>query len=107
MRISDWSSDVCSSDLTDLGRSARPVGGSAAARLVLGRIVARHARHAIAREYGDGGGAGGRLGAEPLLVQRGDGAVELHALDRVLDPLPPRLVAMGRASRRGSVWLCV
>src|ERR1044072_7289234 len=58
-----------------------------ALRLVLGRIVARHAGHAVARKHRDGGGAGRRLDAEPLLVHRGDRAVELHALDRVLDRL--------------------
>src|SRR3546814_12533794 len=31
MRISDWSSDVCSSDLLDPGRSGEPPGGCGAA----------------------------------------------------------------------------
>src|ERR1044072_9193173 len=71
---------------------------SIALRLVLGRIVARHAGHAVTREHRDGGGAGRWLDAEPLLVHRRDRAVELHALDRVLD----RLAQLGRilAQRR-------
>src|SRR5262245_56125429 len=63
-----------------------------ALRLALGRIVARHAGHAVAGEHRHGGGAGRRLDAEPLLVHRRDGAVELHALDGVLD----RLAQLGR-----------
>src|SRR5947208_10005036 len=38
---------------------------SAALRLVLGRIVAGHSGHAVAREDRHGGGAGRRLNAEP------------------------------------------
>src|SRR3546814_12839258 len=48
MRISDWSSDVCSSDLDAVGRrAARAAGG-----------VVLPAR--LARNLGIGGGAGGR-----------------------------------------------
>src|SRR5262245_10570607 len=70
-----------------------------ALRLVLGRIVAGHAGHAVAREDRDRRGAGRRLHAEPLLMHRRDRAVELHALDRVLE----RLAQLGRilAQRRG------
>src|SRR3546814_15268108 len=81
MRISDWSSDVCSSDLTagDLeppgpGR-ARVVGDRAAGRP---RVHARPGPHTLDRRAGggaDGGGAGdgrGHRGAETRL--RGDEA---------------------------------
>src|SRR3954470_18506727 len=60
---------------------------SIALRRVLGRIVARHAGHAVAGKHRDGGGAGRGLHAEPLLVHLRNRAVELHAFDRVLDRL--------------------
>src|SRR2546423_562644 len=60
---------------------------SIALRRVLGRIVARHAGHAVAGEHGDGGGAGRRFHAEPFLVHPRNGAVELHALDGIFDLL--------------------
>src|SRR3546814_12684183 len=41
MRISDWSSDVCSSDLSDLGRRQRHAVGRAARLAAGGHIAAR------------------------------------------------------------------
>src|SRR3546814_7138139 len=49
MRISDWSSDVCSSDLD--GRGDRPYPAS---RPQSGRVVADHHRHADPRGTGSG-----------------------------------------------------
>src|SRR5229473_5359959 len=56
---------------------------SPAVQLVGRRIVARHARHAVARRDHHGEVVGIGLPAEPLLGELGDGAVLLHAVERV------------------------
>src|SRR5947208_7990746 len=55
-----------------------------ALRRVRTRVVAFHARHAVARRHLVDPGVLLRLDAEPLLVQARDGAVELHALQHVI-----------------------
>src|SRR5262245_25444686 len=58
--------------------------GSATVQLVRRRVVAGHARRAVARRDHDLEIVGRRLSAEPLLGELGDGPVLLHAVERVL-----------------------
>src|SRR3546814_14369362 len=92
MRISDWSSDVCSSDLLDhLGRGAwcridrqRAV----AQRRHEGRMAFEHRKIALGPRHGDHMDVGG-----PLEAGGGD---EVEVKGHVLHPPPP---ACGRISR--------
>src|SRR6266852_7149269 len=56
--------------------------------------VALEAGQAVAGEDGDGGRAGLGLHAEPPLVQAREEAIELHALDDVLDLVAHRHVVL-------------
>src|SRR3546814_9837886 len=85
MRISDWSSDVCSSDLRERERPGERLGRA--------RKLAVAAEHAVAGEQGHGGGAGREaalhrqrfphwiafvLGeAEGVLARRAEGGAEI------------------------------
>src|SRR3546814_16842419 len=83
MRISDWSSDVCSSDLVDLGGrlGEREVGGPEAG----GDPLTEH--------------RGGEVVQRALQVGHRDALVDHQAVDLVED----RRVQIGRAPRRERV----
>src|SRR5690348_716001 len=72
---------------------------SPARRRVWRRIVARHVGHPVTRKHGHGRGAGRRRDAEPLLVHFCHGAVELHALDDVLERVAHRGGVLARRRR--------
>src|SRR5262245_58506799 len=61
-----------------------------ARRRVRRRIVAGHVGHPVAREDGRRRGAGRGRNAEPFFVHLRHGAVELHALDGVLERVAKR-----------------
>ena len=68
-------------------------------QLVRRRVVARHARHAVARRDHHGRGRRPRgFVAEPLLGQLGDGAVLLHAVERVLHLVAQRHAVLAEAA---------
>src|SRR6185369_9078201 len=63
---------------------ASTIGTSRALQVVRRRVVARHARHAVARRDHALERVGGRRLAEPFFGHLGDGAVLLHAIQCVL-----------------------
>src|SRR3546814_7351602 len=69
MRIGDWSSDVCSSDLHELGKGGGPVARTADR----GRIGRHQPLEGIAEPLPGGGNA-----AERLLLQQGADAAVLR-----------------------------
>src|SRR3546814_9226028 len=79
MRISDWSSDVCSSDLPDRLPS-RLDGGEAVERLALDLHGARIALAAPVVAVGIEGGADLRL--DRLALRREDVATQVQPVDR-------------------------
>src|SRR3546814_11422130 len=114
MRISDWSSDVCSSDLGTLERSIVIGVGRAGVRENFAqaaawqiRRTARHVDHALTAGHGDAASAPrpepGQGAEQPRLV----GALRSFDLDVLagLDDPSRRLEAkIGRASGRERVW---
>src|SRR3546814_9054535 len=76
MRISDWSSDVCSSDLHDARFSPRrsDIGGQAGPRSAPTRAVRTVGRRGVCCEAGRAGAAAERLVSDIL------GKQSLHAL---------------------------
>src|SRR3546814_1928527 len=90
MRISDWSSDVCSSDLHDdhfaIARRCavrRLSRGERRARLARGRARARHPGNADCNRGGRGGGCGGIARARLRAVGRSEeNTSELQSLMR-------------------------
>src|SRR3546814_15326246 len=91
MRISDWSSDVCSSDLTLHTVLAEP---SEAQRRVIERLVARASRLVVMSDFG-------RqtliavYGAEPAKLV----LIEHGTPDRPLTTSPPLRAALGNVDR--------
>src|SRR5882762_4897949 len=70
-----------------------------ALRRVRTRVVAFHARHAVARRHLVDPGVLLRLDAEPFLVQARDGAVHLHALKHHVDLRAAFLVVEAKRHR--------
>src|SRR3546814_16288951 len=112
MRISDWSSDVCSSDLADVHDVGRDVAGAGGNFLhVLGDFAGGLAL--LFDGGGDGGGAGidfaDGAGDAPDRGHRLAGRL-LHVADLQADlarSLRSLRVEIGRASCRESVWQSV
>src|SRR3546814_14533411 len=98
MRISDWSSDVCSSDLRGLHAVVQQLARHAADRLEGGDVAAQHRRQVL-------------MGDEPRPDQA---AVPQHQREQPHYPRPVRLVGehhrelreveIGRAAGRERVW---
>src|SRR3546814_5141294 len=97
MRISDWSSDVCSSDLlgAEIDAIALPLGGTVAQHEVREVEVELMGRHVGATHHEAHVAEG--AGVDDLLVVRLGDSVELAGLGVVDEEI-------GRASCRERVW---
>src|SRR3546814_19832035 len=73
MRISDWSSDVCSSDLTEAHLRLRRIADAEIARDELAAVIVQHRPRAAVRAAG-----GRRFLPAHQLVLPDDGPVALH-----------------------------
>src|SRR3546814_19542008 len=105
MRISDWSSDVCSSDLQDALRTAFDDGGRDAALADIGKTLGcEQHRHILLPErlqpFPDARG-------EERIVKQAPGLVQAHkcrpAIKALLDPMEKIGQEIGRASWRERV----
>src|SRR5690242_15729052 len=80
-------------------RKRGPSAFSAALQRMRRRVVARHARHAIAGRDHALERIGARCFAEPLLGHLGDGAVLLHAIEHVLHLVAQRDAVLAERRR--------
>src|SRR3546814_10973431 len=100
MRISDWSSYVCSSDLLDFGRTGRNTGNDAA--LVVHLEIGRGARKRLGQEL-DHEFAHRTLGHDGGIARRTGLGADCKAIDAALDDgivRRARRLAPRRAARR-------
>src|SRR3546814_1261009 len=87
MRISDWSSDVCSSDLLGIEDLRHAFLGHVVERLAqllgLGRVFQHHAAQDFGREIGQSGKAHRRLLGERIAHRSEEHTSELQSLMRI------------------------
>src|SRR3546814_3604683 len=106
MRISDWSSDVCSSDLQRCEAAVRALGVAAQARAVVRRGAGAGLPADRLDEPGHRTAGGVRLAAvDPAGAGRHDLAGAVHDRLRLPLPLParpPRALAPGRSEEHTS-----
>src|SRR3546814_15467799 len=103
MRISDWSSDVCSSDL-GLGAGSRPEVGRAAAEESIAQVEeALDGAHMCFVAAGLGGGTG--TGAAPVIAKaaRDRGILTVGVVTKPFTCEGQRRMQIGRASCRERV----
>src|SRR3546814_6091198 len=94
MRISDWSSDVCSSDLRDIGKlTCKSYGLQAAHIAQIGRRGLKHAKTAVNLSH---------TAQDQTIIVRfsGDGAIAQACLFHCFVDEQPQMIALAETDKR-------